>query len=64
MKRNLDMMDILQRRFDLEEEYLRKLPRCDCCGEPIQTDYTYVINDELWCGDCIEGARTLTDNYV
>ena len=37
-----------------EERYLESLPVCDCCGEPIQSDITYVIGGENFCEECAE----------
>lgn len=30
---------------------------CDCCGDPIQEDYAYSIQDKLYCPACIEGMK-------
>lgn len=39
--------------WDAEQtEQLKKLPKCDCCGEPIQDDYGYRFDGELLCEDC------------
>lgn len=35
----------------LEAELDRHLV-CECCGEPIQDDYVWEINNELLCEDC------------
>lgn len=37
-----------------EQQYLESLPVCDICGEPIQSDWTWVINGENYCEDCME----------
>jgi formylmethanofuran dehydrogenase subunit E len=36
-----------------QEEELQKLPICCECGEPIQSDYLYEIDGELYCEDCM-----------
>lgn len=36
-----------------EERWLKSLPVCDYCHEPIQDDYLYNINGELICEDCL-----------
>lgn len=42
-------------RYDSEQQRnLDMLPKCDICGEPIQDDYCYEINDELICHECLE----------
>lgn len=44
---------------------LAKLPKCECCGEPIQDEYCYFINDDVICEDCMnENFRRRTEIYV
>ena len=44
---------------------LDKLPKCACCGEPIQDDYYYEIGDEILCEECLnENYRHPTDLYL
>lgn len=41
-------------RWEAEQEkQLAKLPVCDYCDEPIQTDFCYEINDTLICEECL-----------
>lgn len=48
-----------------QEEELEKLPKCECCGEPIQDDFYYEINDEVICESCLNGhCRKDVDDYV
>ena len=35
-----------------QEKALEELPKCSCCGDPIQQDYALVINDEWFCTSC------------
>ena len=45
-------------RWDAEQQRaLEKLPECCECGEPIQDDFCYEINDMIICEEC------LNDNY-
>lgn len=37
-----------------KERRLDRLPRCSECGEPIQDEHCYEVNDELICPDCME----------
>lgn len=37
-----------------QERKLKMLPKCSECGEHIQTDECYEINDELICPDCLD----------
>ena len=47
---NLDHFE----RYDAEQErQLQKLPVCTYCGEPVQDDFLYLINDEIMCMDCL-----------
>lgn len=42
-------------RWDAEQqEWIEKRPVCSICGEHIQDDYYYLINDEIICPDCLE----------
>lgn len=58
--------------YDLWEDHereqakqLEKLPVCEVCGEPIQDDHLYLINDEFVCSDCLErDFKKRTDDYV
>ena len=57
---------------DLHEEYeiareqkLQKLPKCDCCGEPITDDYFYNIDGTYFCEErLISEYRKNTDDYM
>ena len=40
-----------------EEKWLSRLPVCDECGEPIQTDYMYRYFGDNICENCMEGHR-------
>lgn len=47
------------------EEMLEKLPKCTHCGEPIQDEYLYNIDDELFCEECMTALfRKSTDLYI
>lgn len=57
---------------DLYDEYdrrqareLEKLPKCEYCGEPIQDDYCYDIQEGVICEDClIHHFRKRTEDYI
>ena len=52
-------------RHDAEqEERLAQRPICADCGEPIQDDCYYEINDEAICPSCIECYKKWTDDFV
>jgi len=43
---------------------LDRLPECCECGNPIQDEHCYEINDELICPDCMEqNHKKRTDDY-
>ena len=37
-----------------KERWLRSQPVCSHCGEHIQDENCYVVNDEIICEDCME----------
>lgn len=48
-----------------QEKALKKLPKCYECGEPIQGEVCYEINDELVCPDCLnENHRKFVEDYA
>lgn len=53
-------------RYDAErQKELDRLPKCYICGEPIQSDFCYKINDELVCEECLkDDFRVQTDLYI
>lgn len=53
-------------RLDREQaEYLESLPVCERCGEPIQDEYLYLINDEFVCQECLDrDFKKETDDYT
>lgn len=52
--------------YDLEQQKrLDRLPVCADCGEPIQDDHYYLINDEIIGPDCMEsGYRKEVEDYI
>lgn len=53
-------------RYDAEQEAKRdRLPVCVYCGEPIEADHYFLINDEIICPDCLESYfRKDIDEYI
>lgn len=37
-----------------QDKALEKLPVCADCGEHVQADHYYLINDEVICPECLE----------
>ena len=53
-------------RYEAEQQkLLEKLPICYECGEPIQTEDCYEINDELICPKCLkDNHRKKVEDYI
>lgn len=47
-----------------KEEELKKRPVCDCCGDHIQEEYCYVINDDYICESCMEENRKSVESLM
>ena len=60
----IDNYDLFEQHEIEAEEWLKKLPICDVCCEPIQTEYSYVIGGEYICENCIENFRRNTDSLI
>lgn len=62
-----DILSMLEREYDLDEKFRQSCPICDCCGEhilPGLQDHMYDLPCGLYCEDCVETFRVLTENYV
>lgn len=53
-------------RYDEEQaKKLDRLPKCDCCTNPIQDEHFYVIHGEYICESCMEEHyRRETSDYI
>lgn len=53
-------------RWDAEQaDALALLPVCCECGEPIQDDFCYQINDEIICEECLNHSfRKVTTDLM
>ena len=49
---------------DEQERWLQSLPYCSECGEHIQSEYCYEINDEIICEECMEQFRKCTEDFM
>lgn len=47
-----------------EKKWIKSLPICPWCNEPIRSDNCYIIGDDVICEDCIEGVRDYTENHM
>lgn len=55
---NFDAYDAYEKE---QERWLAKRPKCAWCGEPIQEECAYRINDEWVCEQCIDDRREYID---
>lgn len=47
------------------EKMLEKLPECETCGETIQDDFYFEINDCIMCERCmIENHRKRIEDFI
>ena len=55
----------LHRSYEAEQEKsLARCPICSYCSEPIQDDYLFDIDGELYCEECMKDLfRHSTENY-
>lgn len=52
-------------RWDAEQEReLERLPICCECGNRIEDDFCYEINDEIICEACMEQYRKFTSDFM
>ena len=53
-------------RHDWEQEaWLKKLPVCCICHEPIQSEELFDIEGDLYCEDCGDSLfKRYTENYI
>ena len=54
-----------ERYIDQQEEWLARRPICSDCGEYIQDDHYYSMNDEPICPTCMENHyRKEIEDYI
>lgn len=59
-----DYNDLLDAYEAEREKRLARCPICASCGEPIQDEYLYDIDDNLYHEECVkELYRQSTENY-
>lgn len=59
-----DPLDYWLEHDQQREEALKKLPVCECCGEPIQEEYCYVINNDYICESCMEENKKSVESLM
>ena len=63
----LEMPEVVPDRMDFEEhdrmqsEWLKKRPKCICCGEHIQDDSAVQIMGNYYCDRCLDDMRVYID---
>lgn len=50
---NYDLWDMHDRE---QAERLARLPKCKCCGQPIQQEQAVCIEEGYYCEDCEDEA--------
>lgn len=59
-----DNYDAFERHEAAQEARLAKRPKCAYCKHPIQDEFLYVINEELYCEECLNDLfRESTEDY-
>jgi len=48
----MDNLDMFYQHDKEECDALKRLPVCDGCREPIQSEYMYEIGSEQFCEEC------------
>lgn len=56
-----DRLDF-ERRDAEQEQWLRRRPRCICCGEHIQDDSAVQIRGDFYCDNCLDGLRVYIED--
>ncbi len=49
-----DNYELFQQHDAEQEELLKGLPVCCCCGNHIQDNHYFEINKEIYCDSCAE----------
>lgn len=50
----MDVYDLWAAQDIKKEQWRARLPQCECCGEHIQGEYLFEINDSYYCEDCVK----------
>lgn len=60
-----DAYDLWEAHEAEQEKLLEKLPECEICGELIQDDFYYEINDAIICESCLnDHHRKRTEDFI
>lgn len=58
-----DNYDLFEEKELKDQEWLDKLPKCICCGEPVQQEMAVCINGDWYCDACLAEHRELILEY-
>lgn len=53
-----------ERKEREHQELLKRLPKCSKCKRKILDEDCYEIGGNLYCEECIENSKVLTDDYM
>ena len=60
-----DPVSDYNRYCEEQERYERRLPKCCCCDHHIGDDFLYVIEDDIYCEECMKDEfRRLTEDFM
>lgn len=59
-----DNYSLWERHDKNQNRRLEKYPVCCVCGEHIQDDFLYVIDNDLFCESCMDDYRQPTEKYM
>ena len=59
-----DNYDAFKHHDAEQEAAAERLPVCCECGERIESEFCYQINDEILCEDCIENYKKFTSDLM
>ena len=61
----MDNYAMWERHQNAMDQMLARRPVCSICGENIQDEIAYNINDELICPDCLEkNFQIFVEDYI
>lgn len=58
-----DNYDLFEEKELKDQEWLDRLPKCSCCGEPVQQEMAVRISGDWYCDECIDGYREMIAEY-
>jgi hypothetical protein len=60
----IDNYDLWKRHDAEQSDWLNSRPKCSYCDNPIQDDFCFVIEGEIYCEECLnDNFRKCTDDY-